>query len=240
MAHAGEGGWDTQADVFWEIFAVFAGIGTLVGVVVVAYMLYNAYKYRDTEGNVEGKVETPVLGELPGDKGKDKTKKLAMSLTLSAVIVIVLVVYAYSMLLYVEAGPDVQEDAEMHVHVEGYQFGWDFEYENGHVETGTMRVPEDTVVRVTVTSTDVWHTFGVSELKVKADSIPGQTAETWISVEEEGDYLIECFELCGSAHSDMVADLVVMDQDEFDEWYESTNPEPDTDDEDTETAEVAE
>jgi len=226
MAHVGEDGWQAQAEVFWEVFSIFAGVGTLVGVVVVSYMMYNAYKYRDAEGT-PGEVESIELGELPRDAMSKKSKKLFLSLAISAVVVIVLVVYAYTALLYVEAGPDVEEDAEMHVHVEGYQFGWDFEYENGHVEAGTMRVPEDTVVRLTVTSRDVWHNFGISELKIKVDSIPGQTGETWIAA-EEGEYLIECFELCGDAHSQMVADLVVMEEDEFEEWYEGTNPEEET------------
>lgn len=226
MAHVGEDGWQAQAEVFWEVFSVFAIVGTLVGVVVVAYMMYNAYKYRDAEGT-PGEAEPAEVGELPRDAMSRKSKKLFLSLALSAVVVIVLVVYAYSALLFVEAGPDVEEEAEMHVHVEGYQFGWDFEYENGHVEAGEMRVPEDTVVRLTVTSRDVWHNFGISELKVKADSIPGQTAETWIRA-EEGEYLIECFELCGDAHSQMVADLVVMEEEEFEEWYEGTFPEDET------------
>lgn len=46
FAHAG--GVGTPAAVFERIFTVFLGLGTLVGIVVVAYTLYNAYAYRDT------------------------------------------------------------------------------------------------------------------------------------------------------------------------------------------------
>jgi len=205
------------------MFVAFAALGTVVGVIVVLYMLYNAYKYRDGSG--EGKEENIVVGEVLTGKGKTKTKKLAISLSLSALLVIGLVVYAYTALLYVEAGPEVQEQSEMEVDVEGFQFGWAFEYPNGQQTTGQLRIPEDTVVRLNVTSRDVWHNFGVSELKVKSDAIPGRTTETWMSVNETGTYLIECFELCGAAHSQMVADLVVMEQSEFDQWYEGDGSE---------------
>jgi len=209
--------------VFWELFTVFAGLGTVVGVIVVAYMLYNVYKYR--EGSGEGEDEDVVVGEIQSGKGKTKTKKLAISLSLSALIVIALVVYAYTALLYVEAGPDVEENSEMTVEVEGFQFGWGFEYPNGYETSGELRVPKDTVVRLNVTSRDVWHNFGITELKVKSDAIPGKTTQTWVSANETGTYMIECFELCGAAHSQMVADLVVMEQDEFDEWYEQKSQE---------------
>lgn len=225
LAHAGEQGWEAQSEVFWELFTVFAGLGTVVGVIVVAYMLYNVYKYRDGSG--EGEEEDLVVGEIMTGKGKTKTKKLAISLSLSALIVIALIVYAYTALLYVEAGPDVEEESEMNVDVEGFQFGWSFEYPNGYETTGELRIPKDTVVRLNVTSRDVWHQFGISELKVKSDSIPGKTTETWMSVNETGTYLIECYELCGAAHSQMVADLVVMEEDEFDEWYEEKSAEVD-------------
>ena len=37
----------TRVEVFREIYLVFLLLGTLVGIVVIGYMLYNGYKYRD-------------------------------------------------------------------------------------------------------------------------------------------------------------------------------------------------
>ena len=36
----------TPADVFDNLYLVFLVLGTLVGVVVISYTVYNAYKYR--------------------------------------------------------------------------------------------------------------------------------------------------------------------------------------------------
>jgi cytochrome c oxidase subunit 2 len=73
-----------------------------------------------------------------------------------------------------------------------------------------------------VTSDDVFHTFGVPELRVKTDAIPGQYTDTWFRANRTGTYEARCFELCGAGHSYMTAEVVVMPPDEFREWYEST------------------
>ncbi len=228
--------WGTQVQLFEEIFLVFLALGTIVGIVVVSYTLYNAYKYRD-RGEETGEYDRPVLGELPTGEGGGR--KLFLSFFLSAVIVISLVAWTYGALLYVEAGPSEQgTDENLDVDVVGFQFGWEFEYPNGHTETNELRVPADRVVTLTITSTDVWHNFGIPDLRVKADAIPGQTSETWFLAEEPGEHVAWCFELCGVGHSDMVADVIVMEPDEFEEWYE--DPEAYENDEEADEDDVEE
>ncbi|WP_049927322.1 cytochrome c oxidase subunit II [Halopiger goleimassiliensis] len=205
----------TRVDVFEDIFLVFLGLGTIVGVVVISYTLYNAYKYRDT-GDPGDDEDLPSVGELPtGGKGG---KKLFLSFGLSAIIVISLVVWTYGMLLYVEDGPDEPEEA-IEIDVEGFAFGWNFYYENG-VESDELVVPVDEPVRVQVTSDDVWHSFGINGLRAKADAIPGEQDETWFMAEETGEHTVECFELCGFGHSGMNAPVEVVEQDRYDEWLD--------------------
>lgn len=222
LSHEGSEDWTAQAEVFDEIFFVFLALGTLVGVVVVSYTLYNVYKYRDGSGNGadDDQFEPPVVGELPSGQGGKKGKKLFLSFGLSAIVVISLVVYSYGLLLYVETGPadEVTHDEEMAVEVVGYQFGWEFQYENGVTTRNELRVPADERVLLTVTSKDVWHTLGIPEKRVKADAIPGQTSETWFDTGEAGVYRAECFELCGAGHSAMNAEVIVMEPEEYEEW----------------------
>ncbi len=212
----------TRVFVFQRIFVVFLVLGTLVGVVVIGYMLYNAYKYRDT-GQEIGDADRMVLGELPSGGGKGK--KLFTSFALSAVVVISLVAWTYGTLLYVEEGPSQAESIE--IDVEGYQFGWRFVYPNGHVEDstadGALRVPVDEAIRLRVTSTDVFHNFGIPAMKVKTDAIPGQTSETWFEASETGRYTANCYELCGAGHSYMTAPVIVMEPDEYRAWYNNLN-----------------
>jgi cytochrome c oxidase subunit 2 len=226
---AGIGGIRAPAEVFERIFLVFLGLGTLVGTVVITYTLYNAYKYRyREEENPIPEDKQPQMGELP--KGGGKGKKLFLSFGLSAVIVLSLVAWTYGALVMVEEGPSAQAEGEfdsIDVDVTGYQFGWRFEYPNGHVEDssagGKLYVPVDSVVNVTVTSDDVFHNFGIPELRTKSDAIPGQTNEVWFVADETGTYQAACYELCGQGHSYMDAEVVVMEEEEFQDWYESTN-----------------
>lgn len=213
----------TRMQVFNQIYWVFLGLGTLVGVIVVGYMLKNAYTYR-YRGGADDDDDRPKLGEMPTGGGKGK--KLFLSFGLSAVIVISLIAWTYGTLLYVEAAPDQGADT-VNVEIVGYQFGWEFYYldddgeRTGVMTDGTLRVPNDKRVNIRVTSRDVWHNFGVPELKVKSDAIPGEYTDTWFKAESTGTYQANCYELCGQGHSYMVADVVVMEQGEFNSWYQS-------------------
>jgi cytochrome c oxidase subunit 2 len=197
---------------------VFLVLGTLVGVVVLAYMAYNAYRYRAGGPRAdEGSSDRPRLGELPTGSGGGR--KLFLSFGLSAVIVLSLVSWTYLSLLYVEGGPP--DDDALDVRVEGYQWGWTFVYPNGHADD-TLRVPANRSVRLHVTSRDVFHNFGISALKVKADAIPGRNTTTWFVAEEPGTYEAQCYELCGAGHSYMTADVVVMKPEAYESWYAGT------------------
>ncbi|MFC4359113.1 cytochrome c oxidase subunit II [Halobium salinum] len=209
----------TPATEFEAIFRVFLVLGVLVGVVVLVYMTYNAVKFRAGGPNTaEGDADRPRLGELPTGSGGGR--KLFLSFGLSAVIVLSLIAWTYSSLLYVEGDPP--GDDALDVEVEGYQWGWAFTYPNGYTDS-TLRVPADRPVRLTLTSRDVFHNFGVPELRVKADVIPGQETDAWFVAEEPGTHTINCYELCGAGHSYMSADLVVMEPDAYETWYAGTD-----------------
>lgn len=241
VAHAG--GVRAPADVFNDIFTVFLVLGTLVGVVVVGYTLYNAYKYRDGDGaGVDADVQRPEMGELPTGGGGGK--KLFVSLTLSAIIVVGLILWTYVSLLYIETGPSSQEAQQqaladggvaqaaqtdqageldpITIDVVGEQFSWRFIYPNGHSTTGKLRVPKDRLIRLNVTSDDVFHNIGAPELRFKADAVPGQQTHAWFVAKQTGTYQANCYELCGSGHSYMSADIHVVTQDEYDQWYNQT------------------
>jgi cytochrome c oxidase subunit 2 len=146
------------------------------------------------------------------------------SLGISAVIVVSLIGWTYMELSYIEEGPDVEGEEDLRITVEGYQFGWTFVYPNGY-ESTTLRVPQNRVVRLDVTSRDVFHNFGIPAFRVKADAIPGQTTSAWFTAEETGTYEANCYELCGSGHSMMTADVEVVPQSEYRAWYDGTSNE---------------
>jgi len=214
-----------MVEVFSQIYLVFLILGTLVGIVVIGYMCYLAYEYRDTgdsddaDGEGDG-IDRPTLGELPAGSGGGR--KLFTSLFLSAIIVISLILWTYGSLLFVEGAP-AQGSEDFEVQVTGYQFGWEFEYPNGHTTDGVLRVPQGERIDLVVTTRDVWHNFGIPEFRVKTDAIPGQETDAWFVADESGTYQAVCYELCGAGHSAMNADVIVMEPREFEQWYANTS-----------------
>jgi cytochrome c oxidase subunit 2 len=85
---------------------------------------------------------------------------------------------------------------------------------------GTFRIPVGREIHIDATSGDVWHNFGVPELRVKADAIPDEVSETWFVADDPGEYDAACYELCGSGHSGMTATVIAMPNDEYQNWYQ--------------------
>lgn len=212
----------TRVEVFQRIYWVFLLLGTIVGIVVITYMLWKAYKYRDDGSEAVPEEDRPELGELPTGGGGGR--KLLLSFSLSAIIVISLIIWTYGTLLYVEQAP-AQDANEIQIEVHGFQFGWRFIYtavpghENGLESQGELRVPQGKMIQLTVTSDDVFHNFGIPAQRVKVDAIPGSETESWFEASETGTYEAQCYELCGAGHSYMTADVVVVEPGEFDSWY---------------------
>ena len=205
--------------IFELVFWVFMAIGTLVGIVVILYAFYNMVKYRDDEGEDPyadaKKVVRPEPGELPGSSGGGK--KLFLSFGISAIIVLSLIVWTYGLLVDYETAPDQIED-DITIDVYGERFSWTFQYPNGENET-TLRVPRGKMIQLDVTSTDVFHNLGIPQQGLKADAIPGQTTSAWFAADETGTYKAHCYELCGAGHATMDAEVIVMEPDEYRQWY---------------------
>jgi cytochrome c oxidase subunit 2 len=236
----------TQVDVFNLLYQTFLILGTLVGVVVISYMVYNAYKYRTDASTPEGQydvdeesiaetesyesVARPELGEVPSQADSDTGKKVFLSFSISAVIVLGLIIFAYWNLLYIEdvSATEDPEDA-MEVQVVGNQFNWEYTYPGGY-STDTLVAPANRQVGINATSChpgtcdgDVMHNWGVRDLRAKTDAMPGTYTETWFQADEPGNHTAICYELCGSGHSTMRGDVRIVSVEEFRDWCETND-----------------
>ncbi len=107
----------------------------------------------------------------------------------------------------------------MDVYVMGKKWMWKFAYGGqGPNAIGTLHVPQGRPVRLLMTSRDVIHSFYVPDFRIKQDVLPGRYTETWFEATKPGRYQILCAEYCGTWHSQMWGEVVVMPAPEFDQW----------------------
>jgi cytochrome c oxidase subunit 2 len=68
------------------------------------------------------------------------------------------------------------------------------------VTTNQLNLPVDRPVLVQLTSQDVIHSFGLFEMRVKQDAVPGMEIPVWFIPNRVGQYEIACSQLCGIGH----------------------------------------
>ncbi len=66
--------------------------------------------------------------------------------------------------------------------------------------TNQLTLPVDRPVLVHLSSQDVIHSFGLYEMRVKQDAVPGMDIPVWFIPNRIGDYEIACSQLCGLGH----------------------------------------
>ena len=79
-------------------------------------------------------------------------------------------------------------------------------------------VPVGKTVVMTVTGSDVIHSWTIPAFGVKQDAVPGRLAQLWFTAEKEGIYFGQCSELCGQAHAYMPITVKVVSEEAYQEW----------------------
>ena len=110
----------------------------------------------------------------------------------------------------------VPEDA-MEIKVTGYQWYWEFEYEDG-TTTDELKVPIGIPVVLRMTSDDVIHSFGLPYYRLTEDVMPGRVTYIWFNPIEAVETLVTCREFCGNSHSEMFTAVEAVSPEEFEKW----------------------
>ena len=66
------------------------------------------------------------------------------------------------------------------------------------------------------------HSFFVPVLRVKQDTIPGQSIPVWFTPTMVGDWEINCSQLCGLGHYRMRGFYSIKSQQDYDTWLKET------------------
>jgi len=95
---------------------------------------------------------------------------------------------------------------------------WKVQHTTGQREINQLHLPVGRPVKLIMTSEDVIHNFSIPAMRVKADVIPGRFVQIWFEPSRPGTYQIFCAEYCGTQHSGMIGQVVVMDASEYQTW----------------------
>ena len=121
----------------------------------------------------------------------------------------------------------------VHVNVVARQFFWAFNYPGLDATFGTaddftlanqLVVPENRLVLLALTAGDTIHSFAAPHLRIKYDVIPGRETRVWFVAKDaarEDPYPVMCTELCGLGHFQMLANINVLNQEDYTRWLET-------------------
>jgi cytochrome c oxidase subunit II len=210
------------AETIDNLFVPVFLISVAVGIFVLAATLWVAFRYRQRPGKNENPKQ--IHGSTPLEIGWTIVPAL-----------ILLVVAVFTIRTIFDLAREPKGDV-LQVTSVGKQWWWQFNYPDEEIVTANeLVIPTDTKVQVTLTACDdslpgecnVIHSFWVPELAGKRDVIPGRENETTIEADEPGTYLGQCAEYCGLSHANMRFRVIAMPPDEFDEWVEEQQADPD-------------
>ena len=206
-----------NALVTWIIVGITIFVAGLLG--------YVSWRYNAKRNPVAGKLSHHSL--------------LEVAWTAIPVLILVVIAVPSFRLIYFE---DRTHDAYMTVKVTGHQWYWQYTYPDAkgvqfdsymvhdedlkadqknlrHLAVDNQLVlPAGKDIRILTTSGDVIHSFFIPSLGVQRYAIPGRTIETWVRVDQPGDYYGECNQICGTNHSVMPISIHAVSEQDFKTW----------------------
>lgn len=135
---------------------------------------------------------------------------------------IFLVMFVWGAAIYFQERTPPKDSAE--IYTVAKQWMWKFQHAEGQREINELHVPVGRDVRMIMTSQDVIHSFYVPAFRIKQDVLPGRYTVTWFRATKPGVYHLFCAEYCGTMHSGMVGDVIVMEPKDYQAWASGGAP----------------
>jgi cytochrome c oxidase subunit 2 len=188
----------------WQVdglYFLLIAVSAFFTLLIFALILVFSIKYRRSVHPHA----VPIEGSLP----------LELTWTLIP-LGICMIFFAWGSLIYFqEARPP---KGAMEVYTVGKQWMWKFEHETGQREINQLHVPVGRDVEMVMSSQDVIHSFFVPAFRVKADVLPGRYTMIWFRPTKAGTYDLFCSQYCGTQHSGMIGQVIVMDPTAYQAW----------------------
>ena len=194
----------SQAGRVDALFVMIAVIGGFFFFLTQGMLIYFAVKYRRRLPDRDN--ETPAITGSP----------LLEFLWILIPSLVVVVIFYYGWRVYTDQRIPVAGATE--VYVNARQWMYEIKYPDGRTAINEIRVPAGKPVKFILSAADVLHGFYLPDFRVKMDMIPGRVTTLWVQPDRPGSYQIFCTVYCGTGHSNMLAQLIVMPPREYAEW----------------------
>lgn len=164
-------------------------------------------------------------------------------------ILAVIAVTSFPLLFKQESVPAVDESQIVDVKVYGRQWYWSYIYGSGDDEiyfdsnmiqdadlgpgqiaklsvNNPMVVPAGKYIRLSISASDVIHSWAIPAFATKVDAVPGRLNQIWFKVDEPGVFYGQCSELCGVNHAFMPIEVRVLPNEQYETWLERVSESP--------------
>jgi cytochrome c oxidase subunit 2 len=153
----------------------------------------------------------------PGVRAEQIEGSTALEITWSVMpFLVFMVIFAWGALVYFRERIPPADATE--VYVVAKQWMWKVEHAEGQREINSLHVPVGRDVKLIMTSQDVIHSFYIPAFRIKQDVLPGRYTVEWFRATKPGVYHLFCAEYCGTQHSGMVGDIVVLEPAQYEAW----------------------
>jgi len=202
----------TQGRATFHLWQGFFITGLIVGGFVFLLILYVIFRYRRRSDDMPRQTQYHTLTEI-----------------IYTVLPILTVIGLFIATVIVENQVDaISPNPYTTIHVYAFQWGWEFQYQNGVKVIGqttdapTMVVPSDETVHVYLRSYDVLHGFYVPEFNFSRYASPGYWTDFNLDVLHNGVFRGQCTQLCGLYHSIMFFNVRAVSAPAYQTWLRAT------------------
>jgi cytochrome c oxidase subunit II len=187
-----------QVDALYIYLLLVAGVMTALIFLSVVVL---AIKYRRSAGHAAEPIEGSTLLEI----------------TWSIIpLMVMMSFFIWGAVIYFRERTPPADATE--VYVVAKQWMWKIEHMEGQREINELHVPTGQNIKLIMTSQDVIHSFFIPAFRIKQDVLPGRYTTLWFKATVPGRYHLFCAEYCGTMHSGMGGDIVVMEPREYAQW----------------------
>ena len=187
-----------QVDALYIYLLLVAGIMTALIFISVTVL---AIKYRRVAGREATQIEGSTILEIGWS---------------IIPFFVMLTFFIWGAVIYFKERTPPADSTE--VYVVAKQWMWKIEHMEGQREINELHVPVGQNVKLIMTSQDVIHSFFVPAFRIKQDVLPGRYTTLWFKATVPGRYHLFCAEYCGTMHSGMGGDIVVMEPQDYAQW----------------------